>query len=544
MSGYESNGSSGSSDGHQQQQQQHQHNYHHRWCSGCRGDINIGGNNSNNNSGGGGSSSCHGCQPQKIDNSVKVLEKIAGLYAERLLSDIVLEVNGRPYASHRLILCASSDVFQVMLMNPNWTESQERTIVLQEAADCARVFPEFLKYLYTGIININHSLVLPLVSLADKYNVRDLVALCVDYMRNHMVAATKHNRVVSWLQHILGSDGHDQCVRACVNFVTANFEQVAKTSDFQTMETDVLILFLRKSDLVVTDEYRLLQIVTEWLESQEDKLRLVGDEFFDSMVPIVMSFIRFPMMEPRQLAELLINPLMIRYKEFFVHNMSLAMKYHHEGLTGELLGQLPANSFTPRLYTTEKWSSSLVIDNYRNLPVYGVRTLVFTTPSALSEVDARRSAQTATYHTSTFNDQCCPYEWAIEIYPKGVWFKKFLLIHYSGCLEIPESVSKTVRLTVRQSDRLSSRRVSIGVLLYGRVDGIEYIHRVIQKTHIFTDKHRLVNIDDIVDFGQLNEQFVSSSSANGSPMPDTGAGGCFQDTGNSSNSYSFGSNTT
>lgn len=125
---------------------------------------------------------------QQIDNSSSVLEKIAGLYAERLLSDIILEVGGKQYASHRLILCASSDVFQVMLMNPNWTESQETKIVLQEEDDCARVFPEFLKYLYTGRIHINYSLVLPLVALADKYNIRDLVKLCVDYMCRHIVS--------------------------------------------------------------------------------------------------------------------------------------------------------------------------------------------------------------------------------------------------------------------------------------------------------------------------------------------------------------------
>lgn len=49
----------------------------------------------------------------QIDNSGSVLEKIAGLYAERLMSDIVLVVGPREFPAHRLILCASSDVFQV-----------------------------------------------------------------------------------------------------------------------------------------------------------------------------------------------------------------------------------------------------------------------------------------------------------------------------------------------------------------------------------------------------------------------------------------------
>lgn len=83
-----------------------------------------------------------------------------------------------------------------MLMNPNWSESQETKICLQEDPACTLVFPDFLKYLYTGKLHINHFLVLPLVTLADKYNVKDLVHLCVDYMCRHVVSATKHNQLV------------------------------------------------------------------------------------------------------------------------------------------------------------------------------------------------------------------------------------------------------------------------------------------------------------------------------------------------------------
>lgn len=132
-------------------------------------------------------SACNEHHQQQIDNSAKVLEKIASLYAERLLSDITLEVEGKRFAAHRLILCASSDVFQVMLMSNNWSESQETNVVLREDPSCAGVFAEFLKYLYTGKIEIHHGSVLPHLVLGDKYNIKDLVALCVDYMVAHIV---------------------------------------------------------------------------------------------------------------------------------------------------------------------------------------------------------------------------------------------------------------------------------------------------------------------------------------------------------------------
>lgn len=51
-----------------------------------------------------------------MDNSKSVLLKIATLYAEQLMSDLILEVGGVGYAAHRLILCASSEVFQVFFL--------------------------------------------------------------------------------------------------------------------------------------------------------------------------------------------------------------------------------------------------------------------------------------------------------------------------------------------------------------------------------------------------------------------------------------------
>lgn len=49
----------------------------------------------------------------QIDNSQQVLKKIATLYAEKLMNDICLVVDGIEFPAHRLILCTSSEVFHV-----------------------------------------------------------------------------------------------------------------------------------------------------------------------------------------------------------------------------------------------------------------------------------------------------------------------------------------------------------------------------------------------------------------------------------------------
>lgn len=107
-----------------------------------------------------------------MNNATSVLHKIANLYAEQLMSDICLVVGNNRYPAHRVILCASSEVFQVMLMNPEWNECRESVIELKEEPFCAEVFPQFLKYLYVGQIRISLPAVMPMLALADKYNIK------------------------------------------------------------------------------------------------------------------------------------------------------------------------------------------------------------------------------------------------------------------------------------------------------------------------------------------------------------------------------------
>ena len=54
-------------------------------------------------------------EQENFDNSNMIINKMATLYAEKIMSDIILVVGNVEYPSHKLILCASSDVFQIML---------------------------------------------------------------------------------------------------------------------------------------------------------------------------------------------------------------------------------------------------------------------------------------------------------------------------------------------------------------------------------------------------------------------------------------------
>lgn len=194
----------------------------------------------------------------QMNNSKGVLLKIANLYAEQLMSDVCLVVGANRYPAHRVILCASSDVFQVMLMNPEWNECRESVIELKEDPMCSMVFPQFLKYLYVGQIKVSIQTVMPMLELADKYNIKDLVELCVDYMMKHVAKAATQGFMVSWFQYTISlGSSHKELTQALQKFLKWNLDIVSESNDFNELCGMILVTLLQQNDLVVQSEFTL-----------------------------------------------------------------------------------------------------------------------------------------------------------------------------------------------------------------------------------------------------------------------------------------------
>lgn len=200
------------------------------------------------------------------------------------------------------------------------------------------------------------------------------------------------------------------------------------------------------------------------------------------------------MMTPLQVANLLLHPLINHYREYILERIVIAMAFHSNCLeeTMKPMGQADDHLFMPRLYTAERWCATLTIDNYHNFPVFGVRTLLFSTPSSASDHESERM-----------------YEWSVDFYPKGVSFGKFLLIlpdFFQGTVEMPDKSYKRVRLAVMAKSLFpdKEKRVNIAVLLLAMQNGIEYVHEVVVRQAIFSLSQKIINFDNLVPFEMLN----------------------------------------
>ncbi|XP_018319328.1 BTB/POZ domain-containing protein 17 isoform X2 [Agrilus planipennis] len=413
------------------------------------------------------------------------------LYYHKEMCDVYLKISNKEYAAHRLVLCASSDVFQAMLMKPEWTEWRESKIELKELPQCENVFHLFLEYLYTGRILITHTNVIAILALADKYIVKSLTRLCLNYMSKHIPHAANHNQLFSWLQYALNC-GHKEVAIMCQNYIKWNFEAVANTPDFSNFEPEIFSNLLQQNDLLIYNEMVLFNCVSRWLDLQEIRLKQLGleqnevDKHMLNLVESIMQSIRFTMMSPAELADLILLPLVKRYSSFFLDKMALGMAYHFGTLKGDK--EIDPVQFTPRLYTCDRYSTILSIEKVRDLPSYHVSTFVFSTHMSTCESDSDKIS-----------------EWTVDVYPKGVWFKKCLLIVWQGTLEVPEEIKPTVRLSLTcREPKKEDFKVRVGILLYGLQGGVQHVLQVVEKECYFNPTNKIMVVDDLLPFEELN----------------------------------------
>ncbi|XP_064641660.1 BTB/POZ domain-containing protein 17-like [Lineus longissimus] len=434
-----------------------------------------------------GKSAFHHEHGQLINNSYKVLQRFAMLYESQEFCDIQLIVGQQVHFAHKLILCQSSKVFLVMLRSPMWPESQGNQVLLKEEPECCQVFGQFLRYLYTGVIQLTHDNVLPLLILGDKYFIADLSQICVNYMCEHIVSDINHNRAVSWYRYaVLKED--KRLAGTCKDFITWNFHKVLSTVQYLQMEADELIQFLRSSELVIPDEYTLFSCIKNWI-FQRQHLDCVK---YTNTALDIMSWIRFPMIQSNQLVSMQSDPIVAIHEEFFMEKISNALNYHSYPKEIRNHMDLPSNlfcpdAFKPRNYTNDFWGTTFYVEHFHSLQNYSVQTLMFFTPVSGSETDEETT-----------------WEWAVDVYPKGVLFPKCLMIGWTQNYEIEGAAYDTVRLAI-MSKSTEHRAVEIVLLVTGVQDNIEFTKNVVKKRMVFDEDDNVYNVNDIVPYVELND---------------------------------------
>ncbi|XP_078597464.1 kelch repeat and BTB domain-containing protein 8-like [Branchiostoma floridae x Branchiostoma japonicum] len=221
------------------------------------------------------------------------LGSVGDLQKAGVLQDVVLEVEGRRFPCHRLVLSAASPYFRAMFTS-DMAESRQKTVVLQglDAGICG----EILIYIYSGTLHVTLDKVQPLYQAADLLQLAYVRDTCSSYMAMNV----EHSTCVD-LYKFADVFSLDVVRKPCLQLIHRNFVEFSFNEEFYSLSVNQLTDIISHDELDVKEETTVWEAVVRWVQhSREDRLH---------HLPSILSHIRFNLLTSDDTAAILEHPL-------------------------------------------------------------------------------------------------------------------------------------------------------------------------------------------------------------------------------------------
>ncbi|XP_078572318.1 kelch repeat and BTB domain-containing protein 2-like isoform X2 [Branchiostoma floridae x Branchiostoma japonicum] len=221
------------------------------------------------------------------------LGTVGDLQKEGVFQDVVLEVEGRRFPCHRLVLSAASPYFRAMFTS-DMAESRQKTVVLQGLD--SGMFGEILSYIYSGTLHVSLDKVQPLYQAADLLQLDYVRDTCSSYMAMNVERSTCVD-----LYNFADVFSVDTVLRRCVEWININFAEFSFSEEFSSLSVKQLTEIISHDELDVKEETTVWEAVVRWVQhSREDRLH---------HLPSILPRIRFNLLTSDDMAAILEHPL-------------------------------------------------------------------------------------------------------------------------------------------------------------------------------------------------------------------------------------------
>ncbi|XP_078666790.1 kelch repeat and BTB domain-containing protein 8-like isoform X2 [Branchiostoma floridae x Branchiostoma belcheri] len=194
------------------------------------------------------------------------LGTVSDLQKAEVLQDVVLEVEGRRFPCHRLVLSAASPYFRAMFTS-DMAESRQQTVVLK-GLDAA-MFGEILSYIYSGTLHVSLDRVQHLYQAADLLQLDYVRDTCSSYMAMNVERSTCVE-----LYKFADAFAVDIVLNRCLQCICRHFAKVSISEEFCSLSVDQLTEIISHDELDVKEETRVWEAVVRWVQhSREDSKR-------------------------------------------------------------------------------------------------------------------------------------------------------------------------------------------------------------------------------------------------------------------------------
>lgn len=199
--------------------------------------------------------------------------------------DVGLNVGGRVFRVHRLVLAASSPYFSALFSGGMREAEKEEVQILGVETEA---FEVLLDFIYTGVISVTVDNVQELMVAADMLQLTEVVSICGEFLKSHMDPSNCVG-IFQFLEQIACRD----MLEFTENYIHVHFLEVCSTEEFKGLLKDQLIRLLKSEELRIEDEYQVFTAAMEWVLQDVAKRK--------KYIVEVLEPVRFPLLSPQRL---------------------------------------------------------------------------------------------------------------------------------------------------------------------------------------------------------------------------------------------------
>jgi len=236
---------------------------------------------------------------------VFLLEFFSKLLLTEKFSDVKFVVGEgdekKTFPAHRVVLAASSPLFEAMLYPPSFVENAPEiklplTITITDPNITPSSFESLLRVIYTDETKVNASNISELIACAKKYQIEKLQILCAEFME----ADIQSDNVLSLYEiapDLLGDNEFG------LSFIRANAEEVFSSEGFVNLKRERLIPLLKDDDLSI-EEQSVFKAVQRWGRRQleNDGIDSKDGSALKKVLSDILPLVRFPVMDVADIA--------------------------------------------------------------------------------------------------------------------------------------------------------------------------------------------------------------------------------------------------
>ncbi|KAJ3598780.1 hypothetical protein NHX12_032744 [Muraenolepis orangiensis] len=236
--------------------------------------------------------------------------------------------------------------------------SSQANLSIEVSSKCQPYVVQFVRYQYTGKININVASAQCIHKMASDWGIKALQEEAGKMFTWLLPEDTTFTQQSSLFNYAV-SMSDEALQKSCLRYFAWNCEALVRSPAWTGLSVAAVKGLLSRTDLIVPSEFFVLQALERWEKAQGKTL--VSGQDFD-----LLKHIRFPMISAEELHRLNDPRYQAGKLQGFQFN-SLPV--------GQLFGELMSEwkSYTPRIYTGRPWSftfTSTEVVNFKHTGIY------------------------------------------------------------------------------------------------------------------------------------------------------------------------------